>query len=384
MALGPVRLFSIALLSGVLAACGGSGSPGGADTASPGGTTPTAIPSTSPAPVTATCPADTDPDAVGSANQARPQSGDASRAEAAFDRESGRVVHLQDNGETWTFDVCTNTWELVKTLGTNPPGGAELFYYPVDDLTYAVTPGTIRTFDVETSTWTTVAQPSGVLTVPGPPFAMDTVNGVIYGLDPGQQVMAYDIEGHTWAKVDQGEQLPPTDWAGAPMATYDPSAGVIVLYGLRPNEPAIAPQVEQSRSEAIAESWTFDPSAGVWKRVFIQNSNLSIFSGFYFLTGTEMAYNEASTSTVVIDSDGVSLFDANANRWSKAQTGVGWPSTTRVGHGLVDDAVNGRVIMFGGKVSDPQPDSGWQDGTDVWAYDVTTNTWTELVPPLSN
>jgi hypothetical protein len=382
MALGPVRLFSIALLSGVLAACGGSGSPGGADSATPGGTTPTAVPSTTPAPATATCPEGTDPNTPGPANQARPQFG--ASAQAAFDRQSGRVVHVEGSGETWTFDVCTNTWELVKTLGVAPPGDAELLYNPLDDLTYAVTPGTIRTFDVETSTWANVEPTPGVLTVPGPPFAMDTVNGVIYGYDPGQQLKAYNIEGNTWAEVDQGGQRPPMDWAGAPMATFDPSAGQMVLYGLQPNEPAIAPQVERSRSEAIAESWTFDPGTGVWKRVLIQNSTLSIFTGFYFLTGTEMAYNEATTSTVVIDNDGVALFDASANRWSEAQPGAGWPNTTRVGHGLVDDAVNGRVLMFGGSVPDPQSDSGWKDGTDVWAYDVAASTWTELVPPLSN
>ena len=381
MARGPVRLFFIALLSGVLAACGGSGSPGGADSGSPRVTTPTAVPTT---PATATCPKGTDPNAVGPAKQTRPQFGEESSASAAFDRQSGRVVYVDSSGQTWTFDVCTNTWDRVATRGERPSGSDHLFYDAHDDLTYALGGSlpTIRTFDVETSTWTAVAHPDRSW-AGDDQFVMDPDNRVIYGYLLGADMWAYDIARNTWTKVDQGALRPPTDWWGA-LTTVDPSVGRVMLYGLRSNDPVTAPPTEPPvQSNVAAETWTFDLGTRSWTRVATATPLLNF--GWY-VRGTEMSYNEASRSTVIFADGTVAVFDTTTNQWTQPQPGKGWPDAletgplARLGPGLVDDTVNGRVLVFGGSIRTPDEERQWQDGSDVWAYDVDANAWTELVP----
>ena len=57
------------------------------------------------------CPPGSTPDEPGPVDQARPRRWPWSAM--AFDRRAGRLVALADTGdgvETWTFDVCTNTW----------------------------------------------------------------------------------------------------------------------------------------------------------------------------------------------------------------------------------------------------------------------------------
>ena len=54
----------------------------------------------------------------------------------------------------------------------------------------------------------------------------------------------------------------------------------------------------------------------------------------------------------------------------------------RIGHTLVYDAVNKRVIMVGGssRVGESNEDM-WQQLGDAWAFDLAENEWLRLVPP---
>jgi hypothetical protein len=73
------------------------------------------------------CPPGSTPDKPGPVDQARPS--EVSHLSMAFDRRAGRlvaVVDVDDAVETWTFDVCTNTWTrmrggLGRRLAGHPP-----------------------------------------------------------------------------------------------------------------------------------------------------------------------------------------------------------------------------------------------------------------------
>lgn len=395
MALRAIRRLSLGVFVGVLTACGGSVSPGGPATpSSVPTTTPSVVPSTTPVGKTATCPPGSDPDVAGPAQQARPRFADWSRSSAAFDRQSGRVVHVDSQGDTWTLDVCTNTWTRPSTRGEAPGEGAYFFYDAVTDRTYALSEGdtfpVIRTYDVESSTWSPVSPPRGLpmWQGPDPRFVLDPSERVIYGYQTTTgQLRAYGIAANTWTDVGQGEPHPPANPDMDGLAAFDPTAGRMVLYLQGPHEETTNP-----------ETWTFHPGTRTWTRVVTAATPLFNFG--WGIGRTEMTYNEASRNSVVVPDDGsVAGFSATANEWIVPQEKAGWPvpqavtSTAgplvRHGHGVVDDTVNGRVLVLGGSVSttDPRDETGmdwpgmsWQEGTDVWAYDVAASTWTELVP----
>ena len=90
----------------------------------------------------------------------------------------------------------------------------------------------------------------------------------------------------------------------------------------------------------------------------------------------------------------LATYQTGSDHWDAVDPGHGWPATAcadaegsglagplaRTGHSLVHDPVNQRLLVFGGTW---QTTRGEQQSGDVWAYDVPTNTWTELVRPAA-
>jgi hypothetical protein len=66
--------------------------------------------------------------------------------------------------------------------------------------------------------------------------------------------------------------------------------------------------------------------------------------------------------------------DATTETWTEVTPASGNPAA-RCLHSASYDAINHRMIMYGGQIS------GAQD--DIWAFDLTAETWTELTPAVS-
>ncbi len=88
----------------------------------------------------------------------------------AFDRHAGRIVLLagaSHGARTWTFDVCTNTWQHMNP-GEEPPASSialhETLVYDADsDRTVALTSGgQFWSYDLTTDRWTKAGQFAGV------------------------------------------------------------------------------------------------------------------------------------------------------------------------------------------------------------------------------
>ena len=84
---------------------------------------------------------------------------------------------------------------------------------------------------------------------------------------------------------------------------------------------------------------------------------------------------------------GLATYQTGTDHWDTVPAGNGWPSSdwfsgplTRTGASLVYDPVNQRILVYGGTW---QTTKGKKRTGDVWAYDVPTNTWTELVGPVT-
>ena len=121
-----------------------------------------------PLPPQAVCPPGSDPNRPGPADQDRPKRSFAFDLALAFDRQSGRIVFLDGRTQsdtrtldTWTFDVCSNTW--LKMQPDQAPSGTDgagvwLAYDADSDRTVALVYTGSRTevwaYDLAADRWT--------------------------------------------------------------------------------------------------------------------------------------------------------------------------------------------------------------------------------------
>lgn len=387
-----------------VAGCGGSGPVQGPSPAQ----APTQVPAeapTQPVHPVASCPQGSEPDTPGPATQARPSFGEGG-AFASMDTESGVVVVVDGDAGTWTFDVCTNTWAKQATKGSPPSEWPRLVYDAASDLTYAFGEDAVFTYDAESATWARVN--SQDMVADGPTghswFFMDPERRTVYSYNTESgEMTSYDLARNRWAPVEQGTVRPPigVDAVGA----FDASVGRIVLkvsFAGATGEVGI--DIPDTPS-VYGQTWTFEPATGTWTKIDAYTPELNFG---YFPWGGEVAYDTTHRKTVVFADSKLVTFDAATGVWTTAAHGKGWPAEAppgpplvirhtdgpdelltmtvgplaRHGHALVDDPVNGRVLMLGGQYrSGKDADNPWDEGTDVWAYDVDTNTWTIVVPP---
>jgi hypothetical protein len=321
----------------------------------------------SPAPVPS-CPAGSRPDEPGPADQARPpRSGVAA---TAFDRDSGRIVLLVAAGggsESWTFDVCRNTWTRMQPAAGPPRAaatGATLVHDVGSDLTIAVGgDGTTWAYDLEADAWSErSAAPTAERLLLVYDSAADRV--VAASATVPTRMWTYDVDGDEWT---------PVPLANAParrvaLLAYDGSVDRI-LAPRSPGGGGAGTLLLHLRTGTWSEALTPVPSFNEW-----------------FLGGGEIAYDEAARRTIVISDGLVLAYDAASDRWEALQgadpaaPNGGPAGAARVGHRMVYDPVNERLVVHGGWA---RRLDGWApaESDDVLAFDPATRTWMVLLEP---
>lgn len=331
------------------------------------------------------CPPGTSPDEPGPAEQPRPPS---NLTRMAFDSGSGRIVafHALAVGSptrtwtlsVWTYDVCANTWErsgarwdaIVVERGA--PGGLTSVYDADSDLTVAFGgSGEVLAYDADTDSLSAMG-PS----LPEPPFraVYDPGTGLILAqsiaVDP-PELWTYDVELDAWTRVpERGAPLlaPSGDHE---LVANDLSAGLLVVLD---GDDCLGCPAEGDRTRTV------DLGTWQWSEVTAESPDLNtgLIAG-----GQEAAYDEATERTVVF-SDGLMVaFDASAGRW---ETRFGDPDShrlgngplSRLGHAIVYDRTNERIVVYGGSYRTPD---GWVRADDVWAYDGVAGEWIQLLAP---
>ena len=296
------------------------------------------------------CPAGSTPDKAGPVEQARP----AEPSVRAFDRRSGRLVTLAstDGGvETWTFDVCTNTWARMHP-SREPPRfeWAQLVYDIDSDTTILVsidnaTPGRVWAYDLQEDTWTEMGvAPNGNALF----LAYDPMSGLVVAADYSdrKELWNYDVETDAWTLIHQANAGPES-----PVVAYDASVDRIVAYSDR---------------YFRGKTWLFDLRTGRWSESSAEAPD--VIEVVWAAPG--IAYDEAAQRTVVIGDVRLAAYDATADRWEiLAETdpdrAEGFPAPS------VYDPVNGRLI-------------GWRrfatvDQSELFAFDLATRQWTVLL-----
>jgi Galactose oxidase, central domain len=336
--------------------------------------------SPSPAPV-AVCPPGSTPDEAGPVDQVRPPAGIMFRL--AFDRDSAKIVALAgqvlggpSTWETWTFDVCTNTWQRMS-----PPAVPSLVggiaYDAVADRTIVIGEGMRPwAYDLRADTWTQwsaprAGGPADPAAMAGFRLAYDPASGLVYALDIQAEaapmaLWTYDVESDAWTPVAQRGDLPSPSQRDHLLLAYDSAVDEFVA--------VLATGVG-------GYTRSFDPRAGTW--TLADTRTPSVNTG-YVASGGEIAYDEATGRTVVFSDGFVGAYDAGPDRWealygNEAGVQPGYGPQWRLSHWMVYDPVNARLVIAGGVVR--TEDAVGVPTDDVWAFDTVTRQWTELLAP---
>ena len=291
------------------------------------------------------CPAGSNPDALGPVDQARPLKPYA----MAFDRRAGRLVAVTGAGngvETWTFDVCTNTWTQMHP-NREPPDSewARLVYDVNSDATVLVFSASVWAYDLEADTWTE----KGLAPIDATICAYDPVSGLVVAFDRAGEPWNYDVETNTWTPIHQANGR-----GDGPFA-YDTSVDRIVAFG--------------------GERRLFDIRTGTWSTSATETPK--VIAG-YGMSPPEIAYDEAAERTVIIGNWRLAAYDASADRWEIVTDLAG--DSGMLPLPMAYDSVNSRLVGWGRE---------WIVGQGgMVAVDLLTREWTVLleasdVPPAA-
>lgn len=284
------------------------------------------------------CPPGSTPDEPGPNDQARPPEW----SEMAFDRRAGKLIVVAVNGdsgaqETWTFDVCSNTWTRMHPNREPPLQVASLVYDVDSDLTIGVQwkdwlslLGRVWAYDLEANTWTE----QGVARTPGLRF-YDPVSGLVVA-----DGWTYDVETDTWVPVTYDGECG--------LCAYDTSVDRVIQYAI---------------GEDGVQTRLLDLRTGAWSRSEAETPDCTMHAWML----PAIVYDEGAQRTVVTGNSSMCAYDAAADRWETTllRDPSGVLPTPRV-----YDPVNRRLLVF---------DSGIGD---IVAFSLVTREWTVLLEPV--
>jgi N-acetylneuraminic acid mutarotase len=240
--------------------------------------------------------------------------------------------------EAWAYDPMSNTWAELEFSGTVAPPIIGALAMNCDPVT-------------------------GRLIVFGgfDRAAQDTESGEWVPADAMADTWAFDPVAGTWTKLEPAGTVPPARVEGA--TAYDPTTRRLMLFG------GVVPNVE-----FLNDMWAYDPAANTWKELKPSGTlppGRSSKMVYDPSTGRMLMFGGSSEEEILND---IWAYDLTANTWTDLDPPGARPKP-RVGYGMAYDASSHRVIVFGGYAFVSS-----RIFNDTWAYDPSTNTWTELNP----
>lgn len=314
------------------------------------------------APPVATCPPGSSPDTLGPADQQRPWGASWSNQAAVFDVHAGRIIFIDEIGETWTFDVCTNTWDRANPILV--PADPRLWYelgptvlsgqlvYDVDsDVTIAFHNDGVAVYDANTNTWTRRHGPSDY-PVPRPAglgAVYDPVSGLVVLQTTENGLVAYDVDTDTWTEIGRIQDL---------------SQEYLIGYSTETDQFAFLGGFE--RDGALVDVRSGEPT-------YLSAPIGGVGGGF-----GRLGY-ATSTATPVVEGEGICRLDPAKLDWTCIDLADG-PDSDTAGllASIVGDPINDRIVLIYGY------GAGWNgerfyDVNDIWAIDFQTYQWTQLL-----
>lgn len=325
-------------------------------------------PTARPQPTALGCPPGSAPGRTGPAKQARPDTLN-SYLSVAMDADSRKIVALETMEgltRTWTLDVCTNTWRMMRPPSEPALSGVRIpiVYDLGTHLVVAISGQHVWTYSVEDNRWTPRPWSGGSSPSSFGQVTYDPSSRSVLARDPDSgDLWSYNVAANRWTSFDGSGPINGDGYAD--LMTYDTAQRRLVLV-LMPYH-----------------SWTFQPTSGLWAE---QAAPPQLNTG-WGPSGGELAYDESAQRIVLFSFGVLATYDAAQNRWAN----VPLPSSlldpltktgplARLGHTMVYDPVNKRIVILGTTVlTSAENRYTERGGDDVWAYEVASNTWTELV-----
>ncbi|NIN70210.1 MAG: hypothetical protein GTO63_37140 [Anaerolineae bacterium] len=302
----------------------------------------------------------------------------------AYDASADRIILFggwteDSNGETWTYDVDTNTWNEMSPATAPTPRDSHAMAYDAKSSQVVLFggvrgfPGTFNgetwIYDTASDTWTNMAPLQG----PSPRIGA----GMVYDSRLDQMILfgghntrcygdtwAYDLDSNTWTEMTPENPPGPRAWQAL---AYDTESGRVVMFG---GDSSCSP------GSHLGDTWTYDLANNNW-----QSMNPTEAPPSRAHSGA--TYDSKSDRVVLSGGDGgpdeTWVYDLNGNVWAQATTTTG-PSD-RMAHAMVYDEQSDLIVLFGGS---------WPPGLvtsssvvpndETWTYDLEMNSWTQVSP----
>lgn len=309
------------------------------------------------------CPAGSTPNVPGAFGQARPPVSYGSPP-MAYDSRAGKIV-LVRVGDTWTFDVCTNTWALMHATDAVPVG--PLVYDVDSDLTITIGAGYVWAYDLRADTWTQrgAAPFLGGGRLLYDPASAHVIVARVATMD--LEVWTYAVATNAWTRI--GRQVASVA-DQSPLVALDASVDKLVFY-----------------ERGGGATRLFDLRTRAWS-IGAMAPDLAFNWG---ASGGEIAYDEATKQTILSSYGRVIAYDAAVDRWEILVEGwtPGWSGTVSHGpalrslHWTVYDPANQRLVIAGGQFMAANTPSSFVMTDDVMAFDPSTRAWITLLEPRS-
>ena len=316
--------------------------------------------------------------------------------------ENGRVYMEWLNSSVTSVALYSN-----PTIGRHP---VERYYFGTQDghlYAYSVTKLDNEQWTFGAGDWTEYGLQENEIR-PSPrsnhSMAYDSINDkiVLFGGFDGlrnDETWIYDPATGIWTQIDANPH--PSARYGHSMA-FDDSNGDVVLFG----------GIIDNAQNPSGETWTFNVTTSTWTLMSGSGPQARAFSA--------MAYDSSAGKMVLFGGDHGSdetWTYENMTGWAEDTSGSNPPA--RFGHAMAYDSANDAIILYGGNGSytdtwayssddwtdlspstNPPPrmyhsmaynvaddkvllfggENDFSDWNQTWAYDYTTNQWTQLTP----
>jgi hypothetical protein len=176
---------------------------------------------------------------------------------------------------------------------------------------------------------------------------------------------AFDHQACTWIQLSPSGSIPTSEGLGL---VYNETTGNIMRLGY-------------SLEQSDYDTWAYDASANTWTD--LHPTMPPIPAGGHRSGLAAMAYDPRSAQVIMVGVTGIRsitwAYDSQTNSWKELTTNGSPPG--RIQAAFAYDKSMGRLLLFAGWGHFEKAEGGLLG--DTWAFDSSTNTWTELMPAKS-